>query len=211
VSNSPTDGEELWRLRKARKCYLNRTAVDIEALDLLDGERVAFVGSNGSGKSTLLRLLAGISIVSSGELIPMLGVKSMRKAFVPQTGGVYPGSTVRDNLQIRANLYGVNLRNVRKNYIERFGLDGFLDVLVGRLSGGYQRLCAVACACCVEPECLFIDEPYSGLDEQQSGNLNIAMEELGPTLRFLAITEHRPENVPKGFKVWPLRDGAIVK
>ncbi|HYD08183.1 MAG TPA: ABC transporter ATP-binding protein, partial [Reyranella sp.] len=201
----------LWQLRDAEKRYSKRTVVRIASLDLRDRESVALIGSNGSGKSTLLRMIAGIATLSSGRLVQSEAAKALRQAIVPQSGGIYPGATVRENLRIHAGMHGVDLgANVAEApYITRFGLSAFMDVQASRLSGGYQRLCAIACALCVAPSCLFMDEPYSGLDRQQTENLNHVIETLRTKLRFLAITGHFPESVKAGFRIVSLRNGEL--
>jgi putative spermidine/putrescine transport system ATP-binding protein len=201
-----------WRLRDVKKVYQKRLVVDIASLDFHDGESVALVGNNGSGKSTLLRLLAGIAPVSSGSITKSAAARDLRAAIVPQAGGSYTGSTVLENLNIRAGLYGIKLSAAAESawYISTFNLDRFLNVQVGRLSGGFQRLCAIACALCVEPSCLFLDEPFSGLDATQAGNLRSCLARLTPELRLMAITGHSADEFAGAYRIINIQDGKVA-
>jgi len=203
--------QALWQLRQVRKIYQKRVVVDVEDLELREGEAVALLGSNGSGKSTLLRLLAEIAPITSGSIVKSAAAETLRTAIVPQAGGTYTGATVLENLKIRAGLYGTRLSADVESawYISTFKLDGFLKTQVGRLSGGYQRLCAIACALCVGPSCLLLDEPFSGLDAVQSASLRQCLVRLKPDLRFLAVTGHFTGDFDAFFRIIEIRDGKI--
>lgn len=138
-------------------------------LSLQDGEMVCLLGPSGCGKSTLLRIMAGFDRPSSGSVIingrPVSGPQADH-IFVFQHSGLLPWLTVRENV-------GLGIRHLKDQaeretrileQIEMVELEGFEDHYPRQLSGGMQRRAELARALAVNPDTLFMDEPFSGLD-----------------------------------------------
>ena len=149
-------------VRELRKAYDRQTVVDVERLRLDAGERVLIAGRNGSGKSTLLRLLSGAAIADGGRVTTAPNLRAGRVGYVPQSAGLYADLSVRRNLALRRALYGCPPLDVESAdaawYVDDLALTPVLDRRVGELSGGYQRLAAVAAALHVEPSWLLFDD-----------------------------------------------------
>ncbi|QTA78303.1 putative ABC transporter, ATP-binding protein [Desulfonema limicola] len=136
-------------------------------LDFKDGELVCLLGPSGCGKSTLLRILAGFEFYSGFISIDGKQVQgpSPDHIFVFQHNALLPWMTVRENVSLGIRHLKKKQRNARiREYIEMVELEGFEDHYPHHLSGGMLRRAELARALVVNPETLFMDEPFTGLD-----------------------------------------------
>jgi len=146
----------------------------LKKVDLLvDVPQSVFVcGINGAGKSTLLKLLAGLLQPDSGSV--SIKGKCLRKeteqvksklGIIMHQSMVYPDLTVLENLDFFARLYGVPGRQDRiKSLLEQVGLTAFRYDKASVLSRGLLQRLSIARAMIHEPEVMFADEPFTGLD-----------------------------------------------
>jgi NitT/TauT family transport system ATP-binding protein len=159
-------------LRGVRKRFANGTlALDGVDLDVADGEFVAIVGPSGCGKTTLLRIVAGLEERGEGSVTVRAAERpgGLASAIVFQGAALFPWLRVRDNVVLaldRLNLSRDEARRRADEQLERVGLHGFGDAFPHQLSGGMQQRAALARAFAVDPEILFLDEPFGALDEQ---------------------------------------------
>jgi len=138
------------------------------------GQITGLVGPDGSGKTTLLRMIAGLLSPTQGS-ITIAEKDSVRDAeavryftgYMPQKFGLYEDLTVEQNLNLYADLRGVEAES-RKEVFEKLlhftGLNAFTDRLAGKLSGGMKQKLGLACALIKKPELLLLDEPSVGVD-----------------------------------------------
>jgi NitT/TauT family transport system ATP-binding protein len=180
--------------------------LDDITLDLRAGEFIALLGPSGSGKSTLLRMLAGLSTPSSGEVVvrdqPLHGVNA-QVAIVFQSFALYPWLTVQANVEmgLLAKEWTPQERRDRAlQAIDLIGLDGFETAYPRELSGGMKQRVGFARALVVEPEVLFLDEPFSALDVLVAENLRHELLDLWhehkmPTRAILMVTHNIDEAV----------------
>ncbi len=151
--------------------------LDNISLEIPDGEIVCVVGPSGSGKSTLLRLMMGLLPPTSGSVLyndrPLQGV-NLRAAMVFQSFALLPWLSVQANVEL-----GLKARDLPDDeahrraalYLDKVGLDGYEEAYPGELSGGMKQRAGLARALAVEPDILFMDEPFAGLDALTSANL----------------------------------------
>jgi NitT/TauT family transport system ATP-binding protein len=147
-------------------------------------EVVALVGPSGCGKSTLLRLLVGLARPTSGDVlyrgVPVRGVLSSA-AMVFQSFALLPWLTVEQNVGMGLAARGVGERDRRRaaaRAIGQVGLAGFEGAYPRELSGGMKQRVGFARALAVEPEILFMDEPFGALDALTAENLRAQVVEL---------------------------------
>jgi NitT/TauT family transport system ATP-binding protein len=180
--------------------------LDTITLDLRAGEFIALLGPSGSGKSTLLRILAGLSTPSSGEVLvhghPLHGANG-QVAIVFQSFALYPWLTVQENVEmgLLAKEWTPEERRDRAlQAIDLIGLGGFETAYPRELSGGMKQRVGLARALVVEPEVLFLDEPFSALDVLVAENLRHELLDLWqarriPTRAILMVTHNIDEAV----------------
>ncbi len=133
------------------------------------GSFTCFVGPSGCGKSTLLKILAGFETVTQGQvLIDGKDVRcpSERHVFIFQEDGLFPWLTAWQNVAIGARHIHdpEKKRHEIEEHLELVGLTGFEEHYPHELSGGMKRRAEVARALIMEPEILFMDEPFGALD-----------------------------------------------
>ncbi len=137
-------------------------------LDVRPGEFVCLLGPSGCGKSTLLNIVGGFLAATRGEVLidgERVRGPDPRRIFVFQERGVFPWLTVEDNI-------GFGLRKLTPakraetiaHYVELVGLRGFERAYPQELSGGMKQRVEVARALAVNPDMLYLDEPFGALD-----------------------------------------------
>jgi len=125
---------------------------------------VSIVGPSGCGKSTLLNILSGIETPTSGSLeITQSGHKAA-PGYVFQAARLLPWRTVMDNLLFVQQDKSDETRARCQKYLEMVQLGDKGDKFPGELSGGMQQRVGIARAFSIEPDVLFMDEPFSHLD-----------------------------------------------
>jgi NitT/TauT family transport system ATP-binding protein len=170
------------------------------------GKIVALLGPSGCGKSTLLRILSGLSQPSAGTLLwhgrPLNG-EMPNVAIVFQSFALFPWLTVLENVEapLEAQAVPADERHKRAmRTLDTVGLDGFETAYPKELSGGMKQRVGFARALVVEPEVLFMDEPFSALDVLTAENLRGELMELWlnkkmPTSAIFVVTHNIEEAV----------------
>jgi NitT/TauT family transport system ATP-binding protein len=175
-------------------------------LAICSGEILALLGPSGSGKSTLLRILTGLAEPSSGEVLrhgQLVCGPCANVSIVFQSFALFPWLTVLDNVQAPLKAQGVPLAERMKRslrILDSVGLDGFEGAFPKELSGGMKQRVGFARALVVEPEVLFMDEPFSALDVLTAENLRSELMELWedhkmPTKAVFIVTHNIEEAV----------------
>jgi NitT/TauT family transport system ATP-binding protein len=137
-------------------------------LDVSEGEFVCIVGPSGCGKSTLLNVLAGFLSSTSGSVtIDGEAVRGPdpRRILVFQERGVFPWLTVEGNIGFGLSKLPRAQREERiAHYVQTVRLQGFENAYPSDLSGGMKQRLQVARALAVNPDILYLDEPFGALD-----------------------------------------------
>jgi glycine betaine/proline transport system ATP-binding protein len=206
----------------------NTIAVRDVSFDVAPGEVFVVMGLSGSGKSTLVRCMTRLieptagSLTFEGEdvlLVDAARLRELRKtrfSMVFQHFGLLPHRKVIDNIAYSLEINGVKKteRHARANeVIELVGLHGYSNAYPEQLSGGMQQRVGLARALAVDPQVLFLDEPFSALDplirrDMQQEVIRLH-HELGKTMVF--ITHDLSEAVKVGDRIAIMRDGAVVQ
>lgn len=203
--------EPIIRAQQVEKYYAQPSENRIQVisptdLSIVAGEIVALLGPSGSGKSTLLRMLAGLSKPSGGEVFwhgrPIEAVQ-INVSIVFQSFALFPWLTVLENVEAPLKARGMAAEERRERslkILDTVGLDGFQAAFPKELSGGMKQRVGFARALVVEPEVLFMDEPFSALDVLTAENLRSELLELWhkktiPTQAIFLVTHNIEEAV----------------
>jgi NitT/TauT family transport system ATP-binding protein len=203
--------EPIIRARAVEKFYVQPDGNRIEViapvdLDVEPGKIITLLGPSGCGKSTLLRILTGLSQPSSGEVLwhgKPITSQNAGVAIVFQSFALFPWLTVLDNVEAPLEARGVAAVERHKRalrILDTVGLDGFESAYPKELSGGMKQRVGFARAMVVEPEVLFMDEPFSALDVLTAENLRNELLELWlskkmPTSAIFIVTHNIEEAV----------------
>jgi polar amino acid transport system ATP-binding protein/sulfate transport system ATP-binding protein len=160
-------------LRLGQRPILNDVCAQVRNVTrpgLLQGQVVAVLGPSGVGKTQLLRLLAGLSLPDSGQVL--VGARQEpvargRVGVVAQTYPLFEHRTLLQNLALAAELAGIPRQQARdqsREMLSRFGLEGHAAAYPATLSGGQRQRVAIAQQLMRPRSLLLMDEPFSGLD-----------------------------------------------
>jgi NitT/TauT family transport system ATP-binding protein len=137
-------------------------------LDVRDKEFLAIVGPSGCGKSTLLNCIAAFEPINSGSIEidgEPVTKPSPKRVFVFQETGIFPWLSVWDNIGFGLGKMEFEKKHqIVMKYIELVGLTGFEKALPSELSGGMKQRVEFARALAVDPDILYLDEPFGALD-----------------------------------------------
>jgi NitT/TauT family transport system ATP-binding protein len=166
----------------------------------------ALLGPSGSGKSTLLRMLSGLTPPTSGSVLwhgnPVDG-GNRDVGIVFQSFALFPWLTVLENVEVPLAAKGLEHTDQHRRALESLamvGLKGFENAYPKELSGGMKQRVGLARALAVQPEVLFMDEPFSALDVLTAENLRGEILELWtghkmPTKSIFLVTHNIEEAV----------------
>ena len=162
-------------IKDIHTCYGQIAALKGVSLTVEEGEIVALIGANGAGKSTMLRAISGLVRPRQGEIllagkridgIPPHRVTALGVAHSPEGRRIFPGMTVRENLEMGAFLRPdpVAMKRSMERVFTLFPrLRERVSQKAGTLSGGEQQMVAIGRALMAEPRILLLDEPSMGL------------------------------------------------
>jgi len=203
--------EAIVETREIEKYYVQPEGNRIEViaptnLAIYPEKILALLGPSGSGKSTLLRMMTGLLPPSAGEVVWHRSPQADQQANVSivfQNFALFPWLTVLENVEAPLAARGIGDVDRRKRalkILDTVGLDGFETAYPKELSGGMKQRVGFARALVVEPDVLFMDEPFSSLDVLTAENLRGELLELWtsrkmPTRAIFLVTHNIEEAV----------------
>src|SRR5881394_2309884 len=203
------------------KAYADGT-IAVNDLDLLikDGEFLVLVGPSGCGKTTALRCLAGLEVITAGQIkidervVNRVPPKERNIAMVFQSYALYPHMTVFDNLAFGLKLLKTPKQEIRRRVEEAakiLDLERFLDRKPRALSGGQRQRVALGRAIVREPAAFLMDEPLSNLDAklrvQTRAEILRIQQRLETTTVY--VTHDQVEAMTMGDRIAVMRDGVL--
>jgi multiple sugar transport system ATP-binding protein len=211
-------------LRELVKTYQGGSsrATDEVSLHVADGEFVVLLGPSGCGKTTLLRMVAGLELPDSGQVViggkdvTYLEPRRRNLSMVFQSYAVFPHKKVSDNIGFGLRVRGAAADEVRRKVAwaaDLLQLTPYLDRYPAKLSGGQRQRVAVARAIVMDADVLLMDEPLSNLDAllrlSFRADLKKIVGELGTTTLY--VTHDQVEALSLGDRVAVMRDGKIIQ
>jgi ABC-2 type transport system ATP-binding protein len=187
-------------IRNLTKKYGAFTAVDDISLSVSPGEIYGFLGPNGAGKTTTIRILAGLSLPTSG-VVRIAGhdvgsdgarTKSI-VGYVPDRPYLYEKLTGRELLQFVVNLYGREWRDCESramDLLHYFDIFDWTDARIENLSHGMKQKLVIVAALVHDPSVLVIDEPMVGLDALAQKQVKTLLRRLVSEQKTIFLTTH---------------------
>ncbi|MGD1897069.1 MAG: ABC transporter ATP-binding protein [Phormidesmis sp.] len=179
----------------SRKTTRDFTAIEDISLDIEPNTFVSIIGPSGCGKSTLLNMIAGLSNISSGEILlnnhPIEG-PGPNRGMVFQIYALMPWMSVEENIRFAVETVYPKLppkqmtRRIKEN-IQLVGLEGTESKHPHQLSGGMRQRVGIARALAIDPQILLMDEPFGALDALTRGFLQSEVERIWEQQRKTVI------------------------
>ena len=215
-----THSDVLLDIRNLTKRFSRVVAVDDVSLQIGSGEIFALLGPSGCGKSTLLRMIAGLELPDSGEIL--LDNASIAKIpankrpinMVFQSYAVFPHMTVENNVA-----YGLKARRVASTEINQKVEQALAQVHLleqrdrkpHQLSGGQRQRVALARALVMQPRVLLLDEPLSALDAKLRDQMRLELVKLQESVgvTFIIVTHDQNEAMAMSDRIAVLDQGRV--
>ncbi len=207
-------------LRNVYKKFGKTEVIHGITCEIADGEFVVILGPSGCGKSTVLRMIAGLEVITEGEIaidgrvVNRLEPADRDIAMVFQNYALYPHMTVYNNMA-----YGLKIRRMPKAEIEKrvrnaakiLELTEFLERKPRQLSGGQRQRVAMGRCIVREPKVFLFDEPLSNLDAKLRVQMRLEIRKLHEDLKITSIyvTHDQVEAMTLGDCLVVMNDGVV--
>ncbi len=196
------------------------TAVNDLTLEIADGEFVVLVGPSGSGKTTALRILAGLEVLTDGEIrvgervVNRVAPRDRDIAMVFQDYALYPQMTVFQNLAFALKMRKMSRADIEtrvQRAAEMLDIGELLQRKPRALSGGQRQRVALGRALVREPQAFLMDEPLSNLDAklrvQTRSEIKHLQQQVGTTTVY--VTHDQVEAMTMGDRVAVMNEGVL--
>ncbi|MDQ2947072.1 MAG: ABC transporter ATP-binding protein [Acidobacteriota bacterium] len=183
---------------KLTKQYGQVTAVSDATFDVPAGTICTLLGTNGAGKSTTIKMFTGLIAPTSGSAqICGTGVQSPRIrsliGVLPEDLALFDLLTVKEHLELTGAVYKVGRRENESRtaqLLRVLRLDQFRDTFLHQCSYGTKKKTALAMALLPNPQVLFLDEPFEGVDPVTSDTLRCPLRALAAKRVTILLTSH---------------------
>lgn len=191
--------------KKLTKVFGDRKALDKVSIEVPEGAFLSIFGPNGAGKTTLVRTLATLSRATSGTAL-VAGFDAKEEpdkvrehiGLISHSPMLYPDLTAMENLMFTAQLYGVvNAEERVRELLRAVELDHRRFDVVRTFSRGMTQRLSIARALMNDPDVVFLDEPYAGLDPHAVEIFDGLIEQLRDGRTFIMVSH----DLQKGFDV----------
>lgn len=194
------------------------------SLEVHSGELLALLGPSGSGKTTLLRVIAGLEVADTGQVLfqgedtTKQHVRDRQVGFVFQHYALFRNMTIFENvafgLRVRAKSVrpsDADIRDRVHNLLKLVQLDWLADRHPHQLSGGQRQRVALARALAVEPKVLLLDEPFGALDAKVRKELRSWLRRLHDEMHITSVfvTHDQEEALEVADRVVVMNEGRI--
>jgi multiple sugar transport system ATP-binding protein len=190
------------------------------SVEIEDGQFVVLVGPSGCGKSTLLRMIAGLELISGGEIriggrvVNDVMPKDRDIAMVFQSYALYPHKTVAENMGFPLMIKGRPKAEITEKVARAAGildLGHLLDRYPKQLSGGQRQRVAMGRAIVRDPQVFLFDEPLSNLDAKLRVSMRAEIKNLHQRLKTTTVyvTHDQIEAMTMADKIVVMHDGRV--
>ena len=204
--------------KKLTKRFKDKIAVNGIDLKIKQGELFALLGVNGAGKTTTIKMLSGLILPTSGDIIienmnmnkDIFKIKEILNVS-PQETAIAQNLTVKENLEFMAGVYQIKDKEKKINeLIKEFKLDEVLNKKAKTLSGGWQRKVSIAISLINDPKILFLDEPTLGLDVIARKELWKVINSLKGKITIILTTHYMEEAESLSDRIGIMANGNLI-
>lgn len=213
------------QFKHVQKSFGDNLVIPDLSFTVQEGEFVTILGSSGSGKTTLLKMINGLLVPSTGEIL--IGGKKLADqdlvelrrhiGYVVQQIGLFPHMTIAENIGVVPKMLNWPQEKIVSRVTDLLKLvqldpEGFADRYPSQLSGGQQQRVGVARALATNPPYVLFDEPFGALDALTRLELQKEVKRIHDSLAnktFLFVTHDINEALFLGQRVMVMHDGKI--
>lgn len=200
----------------------NQAILNIPYFSLESGESVSLMGPNGAGKSSLLSIMAGLQEPTSGDIylfgknikdIPPLELH--RRVSIVFQKPMMLNLTVMENLELGLKFRGIKHKEAEKkieSWLKKMHLAHLAKRRARLLSGGEAQRVSIAQALVLDPEIVFLDEPFANLDRKMRTELldDIGKFIISNKISTVMVTHHRIEAIALCSSIYQMEEGEIL-
>jgi spermidine/putrescine transport system ATP-binding protein len=215
-------GEPAIELVNVSKRFGEVVAVDDVSLKIEDGEFFSLLGPSGCGKTTTLRMIAGLELVTEGEILLHGNSMGETPAFKRPVNTVFQNYALFPHLNVERNVsFGLEMKKVSKEEIKIRVAEALEMVLMQdmgqrkprELSGGQQQRIALARALVNRPEVLLLDEPLGALDLKLRKTMQLELKQLQEQvgITFIYVTHDQEEALTMSDRIAVMYEGRVLQ
>lgn len=184
-------------VKNVNKSFGDKHVVDNISFSLEEPGVFGLLGTNGAGKTTTIRMILGIIKKDSGEISwngKAVTRGNVNFGYLPEERGLYPKSTIYDQLVYFANLKGLDKRAADmavKMWLDKLNLMEYINSPAEKLSKGNQQKVQFITSMLHDPDLIVLDEPFSGLDPVNTEILSKIMKDLVKSGKYIIMSSHQ--------------------
>lgn len=206
------------QVQQVSKIYGEQKAVNDISFEVKEGQILGFLGPNGAGKSTTMKMITGYLPPTEGDIY-VNGIDMRTQAlegrkhigYLPENNPLYKEMFVKEYLHFIAGVYHLtNKKAAVERVIEMTGLGVEQNKYIHQLSKGYKQRVGLAQALIHDPKILILDEPTTGLDPNQLGEIRKLISDLGKSKTIIFSTHIMQEVQAVCNRVMIIQKGKIV-
>lgn len=183
------------------KAFGEKVAVDNISFEMRSPGVFGLIGTNGAGKTTIIRMILGIMRPDAGEALWQgrpISRKVLNFGYLPEERGIYTKNRVLEQLVYFGKLRGMTSAAAKasaEELLERFEITEYANMTADKLSKGNQQKVQLAATLIHDPELIFLDEPFSGLDPINAESLRKIINELVKKKKYIIMSSHQMSTV----------------
>lgn len=188
-------------IKDVSKSFGEKKAVDRIGFMMDEPGVFGLIGTNGAGKTTTIRMILGVMQKDEGEISwngGPINRETVRFGYMPEERGIYPKVKVIDQLIYFAELRGMSRKNAVESadkWLNRLGVTEYRNMPAEKLSKGNQQKIQLITAVIHDPELIFLDEPFSGLDPVNTDVFKSVIGELIGQRKYIVMSSHQMATV----------------
>ena len=204
-------------VKDVSKFYGDKKVVDNISFSVLNPGVFGLLGTNGAGKTTTIRMILNVISRDGGAIewdSKPINEHKLRFGYLPEERGLYPKAKIVEQLMYFAKLRGVSGSTAKKNikyWLERLEVTQYADLTAEKLSKGNQQKVQFIASIVHNPELVFLDEPFSGLDPVNTELFKSVIYELIDNSKYIIMSSHQMSTVEEFCSdLLILKDGKTV-